>query len=71
MVLAAVVAGLLGWLVVGVTDDALGSSVRGSLGTLVVGTVVVGVTALAGFVLARVPELRGALGAVRGRLGRG
>src|SRR3712207_6498285 len=70
MVLAAAVAGLLGWLVVRVTDDALGSSVGGSLGTLVIGTVVVGVTALAGFVLARVPELRDALGAVRGRRGR-
>ncbi|SNS79476.1 putative peptidoglycan lipid II flippase [Geodermatophilus saharensis] len=71
MVLAAVAAGLLGWLVTGVTDDAFGSSTGGSLATLVIGTVVVGVTALAGFVLARVPELRGPLAAVRGRLGRG
>jgi putative peptidoglycan lipid II flippase len=71
MVLAAAVAGLLGWLVVEVTDDALGESVGGSLGTLVIGTVVVGVTALAGFVLARVPELREPLSAVRARLGRG
>ncbi|MGY1700847.1 murein biosynthesis integral membrane protein MurJ [Geodermatophilus sp. SYSU D00766] len=71
MVLAAVVAGLLGWLVAGVTEDAFGSSTGGSLATLVIGTVVVGVTALAGFVLARVPELRGPLAAVRGRLGRG
>ncbi|MGY1694175.1 murein biosynthesis integral membrane protein MurJ [Geodermatophilus sp. SYSU D00814] len=71
MILAAVVAGLLGWLVAGVTEDAFGSSTGGSLATLVIGTVVVGVTALAGFVLARVPELRGPLAAVRGRLGRG
>jgi putative peptidoglycan lipid II flippase len=71
MVLAAAVAGLLGWLVVEVTDDALGPSTTGSLGTLVIGTVVVGVTALAGFVLARVPELREPVAAVRARLGRG
>ncbi len=71
MVLAAAVAGLVGRLVVGVTDDALGTSPGGSLGTLVIGTVVVGVTALAGFVLARVPELREPLAAVRARLGRG
>jgi putative peptidoglycan lipid II flippase len=71
MVLAAAVAGLLGWLVVEVTDDALGASTTGSLGTLVIGTVVVGVTALAGFVLARVPELREPVAAVRARLGRG
>ncbi|MGY1672748.1 murein biosynthesis integral membrane protein MurJ [Geodermatophilus sp. SYSU D00710] len=71
MVLASVVAGLLGWLVTGVTEDAFGTSVAGSLGTLVIGTVVVGVTALAGFVLARVPELREPLAAVRARLGRG
>ncbi len=71
MVLAAAVAGLLGWLVVEVTDDALGPSPTGSLGIVVIGTVVVGVTALAGFVLARVPELREPLAAVRARLGRG
>ncbi|MGY1731458.1 murein biosynthesis integral membrane protein MurJ [Geodermatophilus sp. SYSU D01045] len=71
MVLAAVVAAGLGWVVVRVTDDAFGPSVTGSLGTLSIGTVVVGVTALAGFVLARVPELREPLAAVRARLGRG
>jgi putative peptidoglycan lipid II flippase len=71
MVVAAAVAAGLGWVVVRVTDDALGSSVAGSLGTLLIGTVVVGVTALAGFVLARIPELRGPLAAVRARLGRG
>jgi putative peptidoglycan lipid II flippase len=71
MVLVAVLAGLVGQLVVGVTDDALGTSPGGSLGTVAIGTVVVGVTALAGFVLARVPELREPLAAVRARLGRG
>ena len=43
----------------------------GGLGTLLIGTVVVGVTTLAGFVLARIPELRVPLAAVRARLGRG
>ncbi len=71
MTLAAAVGALAGWLVVEVTDDALGTSVTGSLATLLVGTVVVGVTTLAGFVLARVPELREPLAAVRARLGRG
>jgi putative peptidoglycan lipid II flippase len=71
MALVALVAAGLGWLAVRVTDDALGSSVAGSLGTVLVGTVVVGVTALAGFVLVRIPELRAPLAAVRARLGRG
>ncbi|WP_369257411.1 murein biosynthesis integral membrane protein MurJ [Geodermatophilus amargosae] len=71
MVVAAAVAAGLGWVVVRVTDDALGPSLAGSLGTLLVGTVVVGVTTLAGFVLARIPELRAPLAAVRARLGRG
>jgi putative peptidoglycan lipid II flippase len=71
MVVVAAVAAGLGWIVVRVTDDALGTSLAGSLGTLLIGTVVVGVTALAGFVLARIPELRGPLAAVRARLGRG
>ncbi|MGY1823633.1 murein biosynthesis integral membrane protein MurJ [Geodermatophilus sp. SYSU D00079] len=68
---ASAVAGLLGWGAVLVTEDALGSSVAGSLGTLLVGTVVIGVVALAGLVLARVPEVREPLTAVRARLGRG
>lgn len=71
MALVALVAAGLGWLAVRVTEDALGTSVAGSLGTVLVGTVVVGVTALAGFVLARIPELRAPLAAVRARLGRG
>jgi putative peptidoglycan lipid II flippase len=68
---ASAVAGLAGWAAVLVTEDALGSSVAGSLGTLLVGTVVIGVVALAGLVLARVPEVREPLAAVRARLGRG
>ena len=58
-------------LLVLVTDDALGTSVAGSLGTLLIGTVGIGVAALAGIVLARVPEVREPLAAVRARLGRG
>jgi putative peptidoglycan lipid II flippase len=68
---ASAVAGLVGWGAVLVTENALGSSVAGSLGTLLVGTVVIGVVALAGLVLARVPEIREPLAAVRARLGRG
>ncbi|MFW3171571.1 murein biosynthesis integral membrane protein MurJ, partial [Geodermatophilus sp. CPCC 206100] len=68
---ASLVAGLLGWAVVAVTNGALGRSVAGSLGTLLIGTVVIGVVALAGLVLARVPEVREPLAAVRARLGRG
>ncbi|WP_233495795.1 murein biosynthesis integral membrane protein MurJ [Geodermatophilus sp. TF02-6] len=68
---ASLVAGLLGWAAVAVTDAAFGTSVRGSLGTLLVGTVVVGGAALAGIVVARVPEIREPLAAVRSRLGRG
>jgi putative peptidoglycan lipid II flippase len=67
----AVVAGLLGFLVLIVTDDLFGDSVAGSLGVLLVGTVVIGVATLAGLVVARVPELREPLAAVRARLGRG
>ncbi|TFV62103.1 murein biosynthesis integral membrane protein MurJ [Geodermatophilus sp. DF01-2] len=67
----ALVAGLLGWLTVVVSDDALGPSVAGSLATLLLGTVVIGVAALAGLVLARVPEVQEPLAAVRARLGRG
>ncbi|MGY1637088.1 murein biosynthesis integral membrane protein MurJ [Geodermatophilus sp. SYSU D00742] len=68
---ASAVAALLGWGTVRVTEDALGSSLAGSLGTLLIGTVVIGVVALAGLVLTRVPEVREPLAAVRARLGRG
>jgi putative peptidoglycan lipid II flippase len=66
----AVVAGLLGWLAVSLADDALGPSAAGSLGTVLLGTVVIGVATLAGFVLARVPEVQEPLAAVRARLAR-
>ncbi|WP_233517654.1 murein biosynthesis integral membrane protein MurJ [Geodermatophilus marinus] len=64
------VAALLGWVAVEVTEDAFGTSVAGSLGTLLVGTVVVGVASLVGIVLARVPEVREPLARARARLGR-
>jgi putative peptidoglycan lipid II flippase len=66
-----IVAGLLGHLVLIVTDDLFAASVAGSLATVLVGTVVIGVATLAGLVVARVPELREPLAAVRARLGRG
>jgi putative peptidoglycan lipid II flippase len=65
------VAGLLGWAVVAVLGHVLGTSVAGSLGTLLVGTVVIGVAVAAGFVVARVPEVREPLAAVRTRFGGG
>jgi putative peptidoglycan lipid II flippase len=71
MVGVSVIAGLLGRLVLIVTDDLFGASVAGSLGTLLVGTVVIGVATLAGLAIARVPELHEPLAAVRARLGRG
>jgi putative peptidoglycan lipid II flippase len=71
MVAASVVAGLVGRLVVGVTDDLFGSSAAGSLAKVLIGTVVIGGVALAGLVVARVPEIRQPLAAVRARRGRG
>jgi putative peptidoglycan lipid II flippase len=65
------VAGLLGWLVLIVTDDLLGTSTAGSLGRVLLGTVVIGAAALAGLVVARVPEIREPLAAVRARVRRG
>jgi putative peptidoglycan lipid II flippase len=67
----ALVAGLLGWLAVSLADGALGPSVAGSLGSVLLGTVVIGVATLAGLVVARVPEIREPLAAARARLGRG
>ncbi len=64
-------AGLLGWGVLRLADDLLGSSLAGSLAALLIGTVVIGVAAVTGLVLARVPELREPLAAARARLGRG
>ncbi len=68
---ASVAAGLLGQLVLIVTDDLLGSSTAGSLGRVLLGTVVIGAAALAGLVVARVPEIREPLAAVRARVRRG
>jgi putative peptidoglycan lipid II flippase len=63
-------AALVGWVAVAASGHVLGTTVAGSLGTLVVGTVVLGVAAVAGLVLARVPELEEPLAAVRARLRR-
>jgi putative peptidoglycan lipid II flippase len=71
MVAASVVAGLVGRLVLEVTDDLFGSSAAGSLAKVLIGTVVIGGVALAGLVVARVPEIREPLEAVRARRGRG
>jgi len=64
-------AGLLGWLVLRLVDALPANTVAGSLAALVIGTVVIGVATVTGLVLARVPELREPLAAVRSRLGRG
>jgi putative peptidoglycan lipid II flippase len=64
-------AALAGWAVTIVSRDALGTSVAGSLGTLLIGTVVIGVAAIGGMLLARVPEVTGPLAAVLARRGRG
>jgi putative peptidoglycan lipid II flippase len=69
--LVSAVAGGIGWAVLRVTDDLLGTSMAGSLVRVLVGTVVIGATALAGLAVARVPELQGPLASVRARLGRG
>jgi putative peptidoglycan lipid II flippase len=69
--LASLLAGLLGWLVLDVTDPLLDASTAGSLVRVLVGTVVIGGAALAGLVIARIPELREPLASVRARWGRG
>ena len=69
--LVSLVAGGIGWLVLQLGNDLFGASMAGSLGRVVVGTVVIGAAALAGLVVARVPELQGPLASVRARLGRG
>jgi putative peptidoglycan lipid II flippase len=68
---ASALAGVLGQLLLLVTGDLVGTGTAGSLLRVVVGTVVIGGAALAGLVVARVPELREPLTAVRARLGRG
>ena len=71
MIVVSAVAGGVGWLVLEVTDDLLGSSSASSLGKVLIGTVVIGGVALAGLVVARVPEVREPLAAIRARTGRG
>jgi putative peptidoglycan lipid II flippase len=69
--LVALVAGLAGLLVRIVTSDLGGRSATGSLLQVLIGTVVIGGVAVIGLVVARVPEVREPLTAVRDRLGRG
>jgi putative peptidoglycan lipid II flippase len=64
------VAGGVGWVVL-LVFGLDGTTMAGSLARVLVGTVVVGATALAGLVVARVPELQGPLASVRARIGRG
>jgi putative peptidoglycan lipid II flippase len=71
MAAASAVAAGVGLLVRNVTDDLVGTGPAGSLVTVVLGTVVTGGVALAGLVIARVPEIREPLAALRGRRGRG
>ena len=71
MAAVSAVAGGMGWLVLNVTDDLLGSGAAGSLARVLIGTVVIGGAALAGLVVARVPEIREPLAAIRARRGRG
>jgi putative peptidoglycan lipid II flippase len=65
------VAGLLGELVTRLVGTVTDASRAGSLVTLLIGTVVIGAAALAGTMVARVPEVREPLAAIRARLGRG
>ncbi len=67
----ALAAGLAGGLVRIVTDDLLGRSTTQSLLQVLIGTVVIGAATLAGLVVARVPEIREPLAAVRARVRRG
>jgi putative peptidoglycan lipid II flippase len=64
-------AGVTGELVVRVVRGLAGPTRTGSLVVLLVGTVVIGAAALAGTLVARVPEVREPLAAARARLGRG
>ena len=68
--LVSVVAGGVGWFVLRMIGLD-GASMAGSLARVLVGTVVIGAAALAGLVVARVPELQGPLATVRSRIGRG
>jgi putative peptidoglycan lipid II flippase len=68
---ASAAAVVVGALVVWPLGHVLGTSVAGSLGVLLVGTVVIGITAVGGIVIARVPEVREPVAALRSRWGRG
>jgi putative peptidoglycan lipid II flippase len=68
--LVSAVAGGIGWFVLRVIELD-GADMAGSLARVLIGTVVIGATALAGLVVARVPELQGPLASVRARMGRG
>ena len=68
---ASAAAAVLGELVTRGVTHLVGTSTAGSLVTLLIGTVVIGAAALAGTMVARVPELREPLAAVRARFGRG
>jgi putative peptidoglycan lipid II flippase len=63
------VAALAGWGAVQLLPGVGGTSVIGSLLTLVVGSLVIGVVVVIGVVLAKVPEVSGPVAAVRERLG--
>jgi putative peptidoglycan lipid II flippase len=67
---ASAAGGMAAWLVVHAIGNLFGTGTAGSLVTVVIGTVVTGAVALAGLVVARVPELAEPLAAVRARVGR-
>jgi putative peptidoglycan lipid II flippase len=69
MLAVSVVAGAVGWGAVQLLPGVGGTSVIGSLLTLVVGSLVIGVVVVIGVVLAKVPEVSGPVAAVRERLG--
>jgi len=68
--LVSAIAGGIGWSVLTRADDLFGATMAGSLARVLVGTVVIGAAALAGLVVARVPELHGPLASIRARIGR-
>ncbi|SCX58991.1 putative peptidoglycan lipid II flippase [Klenkia marina] len=63
------VAGGIGWGAVHLVQGVAGTSVAGSLVTLLVGSLVIGVVVVVGVVLVKVPEVSGPVAAVRARLG--
>ncbi len=69
LLVVSVVAGAVGWGAVQLLQGVTGTSVAGSLVTLLVGSLVIGVVVVVGVVLAKVPEVSGPVAAVRARLG--